>query len=276
MSSLDASSIAQGDFVTLSSQVLPEHRGREAVVTAISSAHCTVAILDDTGRRVVGECWPDFRDVSVRSSVGRLGRRVAITRLQSRRTSWCNGLTGVVVRHPCEGHPCFVRSGTEDDPLLVFCLELDAPPSGRPRKVMMEARFLEPYVEVLEQAVLDLSDCSLRCGLQAPQSAGPCPHIVAGTQDAGRPHTLHVATPLAQAICMLQSIGREGVVGLAMERMLTAHELGKIGSPAVLFADPLLLVRLMFRLIAFAAWRRFLFGALPPMPFPGEAGWKVL
>lgn len=172
--------------MTLGSHLLPEHRGRDAVVTAEFAEHCTVAILDSTGRTAAEECWPAFRDVSLRSSVGRVGSRIVISGLRAQRTSWCNGLTGVVVEHPREGHPCFVRkANAENDALLVFCVSLIDPPSGRPRRVMMEPRFLKIHEELLEQTMGDLGDCSLKCApSQAVQVADIFPHGSADKQNA--------------------------------------------------------------------------------------------
>jgi len=121
---------------------------------------------------------------------------------------------------------------------------------------MMEARFLEPYTRVLEQAVLDLSDCSLRgCTLQRLQSGEPFPQIVPKKQNNGHFQTAQVTKPLLQSATDKQSICRDVGFGPAMQSLLASQELWKIGNLAALFADPLLLVQMMFRFFV-VFWRR--------------------
>jgi len=121
---------------------------------------------------------------------------------------------------------------------------------------MMEARFLEPYTSVLEQAVLDLSVCSLRgCSVQ---SGEPFQQIVPKEQNSWHFQTVQVTSPLLQSATDKQSIHRDLGFGSAMQSMLAALQLGKIGNLAALFADPLLLVRMMFRFFVACFWRRIL------------------
>lgn len=161
----------RGDVVLLGPQVLPEHRGKPAVVTAVAASHCTVAVLDSERRCALDECWPGHGDVHVESAEGRLGSRVVISGLKSKTTAWCNELAGTVVEHPRQGHPCFVqRPGRGEPPLLVFCVRLDEPPPGRQRQVMMELRFLRPYGEVLAEAARNL-ECLSSSGLSSEEAA---------------------------------------------------------------------------------------------------------
>ncbi|CAE8629746.1 unnamed protein product [Polarella glacialis] len=134
-----------GDLVRLGPKNLPEHRGRSAIVTGVSASHCTVAVLGDSLRIVVGECWPNFGDLSIENCLGRLGSKVLISGLTGSRTQWSNGLRGTVVAHPKEGHPCFIQkpgAAADSGPVLTFCVKLDRPPSKRPGQVLMELRFL--------------------------------------------------------------------------------------------------------------------------------------
>lgn len=181
-----------GDIIVLGHGVsLLEQRGRCAVVTATAEAHVTAVLLDDMRRKALGECWPSRGDVRVESAVGRLGSRVAIAGLTAAKSSWCNGLSGIVVART-QGHPVFLsrrdsgpsspKAGPADDqehPILVFCVQLDRPPAKRKAQQWIEHRFLVPYRDFVGKATTDLHRCLLasdpdHCGfaplLEEPRS----------------------------------------------------------------------------------------------------------
>merc|ERR1712045_356293 len=70
--------VERGDIVLLTFGTPPEFRGSHAVVQQVSESHCTVAVLDESMRFGIGECWPNFTSVKVQSEMLRLGSRVVI------------------------------------------------------------------------------------------------------------------------------------------------------------------------------------------------------
>lgn len=136
-----------GDLIRLGQGAPQDFRGSPAVVTQIAKAHCTVAVLDPSQRRAVGECWPNHRDCVPVSSMGRLGTRVVIDGFQKGRGKSLNGSVGTIVAHRKEGHPCFVRKAATGDekvasPVLVCCVELDVPGHAKDKQVLVEPLFL--------------------------------------------------------------------------------------------------------------------------------------
>lgn len=161
----DTPDVQAGDVVLLGSQVVSEFRHKHAVVTEVHKAHCTVAVLDDSHRFGVGECWPGFSDVSVLSTDWRLGSEVIVDGLQGAKTRAFNGKTGVIVVHPKQGHPCFLQksgeAGSEDrpHPQLTLCVSLPpAEPGGKEKKTLLEPRFLKTVAAYFDQAAGNLED----------------------------------------------------------------------------------------------------------------------
>jgi len=157
----DVPDIQVGDLVLLGSQVVTEFRHKHAVVTEVHEAHCTVAVLDESHRFGVGECWPDFSDVRVLSTAWRLGSEVVIDGLQGGKTRAFNGKTGVIIEHPKQGHPCFVHKpsgvGTDDRAHLTLCISLPpAESGGKEKKTLLEPRFLHSVA-----AYFDTARCNL-------------------------------------------------------------------------------------------------------------------
>jgi len=170
-----------GDIVILGSGAPTEFRQLKAIVTKTADNHCTVIVLDETGRYGVGECWPNFVDCVPKSRSLRLGERVVIDGLQGPKTRRLNGHAGFICKHPREGHPTFIRTkASPDSPQLTVCVRLDDPPVASDKSVLMEPRFLVPYEHFLAHAASRLEDALTT--LQAPEN-GPGPEERAG---AGR------------------------------------------------------------------------------------------
>lgn len=147
-----------GDVVILGDRA-QEHRQCSAVVTKVADTHCTVTVLDESRRFGVGECWPGFDDIKLDSSSWRLGSHVVIDGLQSAKTRHLNGLSGKVVPHPTKGHPTFISKPSAPDlPQLTLCVTLDDPVAAGQRSVLLEARFLRPYEELLDKTTADLKN----------------------------------------------------------------------------------------------------------------------
>jgi hypothetical protein len=125
-------SFQPGDMVLFS--LGQDERSRPGVITRVGDK-CTVVVLDDTRSIGLGECWPEFKDLSLESANWRLGNRVSISGLVGR-TRDLNGMRGTIIAHPREGHPTFV-SKPSARPRLTFCIRFDG--SGT---ALLEPRFL--------------------------------------------------------------------------------------------------------------------------------------
>jgi len=149
-----------GDIVTLGPAAQPEFSGHRGIVTATADTHVTVAVLDDSGCIGVGECWPSFRDISLKRRDWRLGQRVVVDGLVGERTRKLNGCTGAVARHPRSGHPSFVcKPQAPEEPRLTLCVRLDDPAANAGKaSVLVEPRFLQPYGDWVRQ----ISDAASR------------------------------------------------------------------------------------------------------------------
>eukprot|EP00929_Paragymnodinium_shiwhaense_P046833 TRINITY_DN23826_c0_g1_i1.p1 TRINITY_DN23826_c0_g1~~TRINITY_DN23826_c0_g1_i1.p1 ORF type:complete len:685 (-),score=89.61 TRINITY_DN23826_c0_g1_i1:223-2277(-) len=143
--SCDDTGAEVGDIVSLGPGTPPEFRGHDAVVTAVADCHCTVAVLDSDRKIVVGECWPNLSDLTiVHGCSGRLGMRVVVRGLKAPRHRHFNGLAGTIVRHPQQGHPCFIsKARAPDEALLVFCVAVDNAPAGEGKFVLLELQYFE-------------------------------------------------------------------------------------------------------------------------------------
>lgn len=147
-----------GDVVVLGDRA-QEYRQCSAVVTKIADTHCTVTVLDESRRFGVGECWPGFEDLKLESSSWRVGSHVVINGLQSAKHVQLNGLSGRVVAHPTKGHPTFIcKPSAPDQPQLTLCVTMDDPAAARQRSVLLEARYLRPYEELLNETTADLQN----------------------------------------------------------------------------------------------------------------------
>lgn len=139
-----------GTIGRLGAGCLPEHRGRPSIVTEVAASHCTVCVLDGLLQSVLDQCWPNLADFAVEQRLAEMGSRVVVQGLKSKRTQWCNSLTGTVVAHPTKGHPCFIQKAGSEHPLLVLCVKLDDPPPEGQKQVLMELRFLVPMESALK------------------------------------------------------------------------------------------------------------------------------
>lgn len=174
-----------GDLIRLGQCAPQDFRGSPAVVTQIAATHCTVAVLDPSQRRAIGECWPNHCDCMPVSRTGRLGARVVIDGFHKGRGKSLNGSVGTIVAHRKEGHPCFVRKegGCGDEkvasPVLVCCVELDIPVGTKQKQVLVEPIFLSKLPSAAAVAVAlsaaahfagenDAEKLSSPCGLRPP------------------------------------------------------------------------------------------------------------
>lgn len=133
----------EGDLVLLGRGVPSEFRQHAAVITKTAATHCTVIVLDKSERFGMGECWPMFTDLQLKSSAWRLGRHVVIDGMRGPKGKRLNGCSGVICNHPREGHPVFVQSKAHpEQPHLVVCVHFDKPPAGADSSVLLEPRFL--------------------------------------------------------------------------------------------------------------------------------------
>jgi hypothetical protein len=157
--SIDAISFERGDLVLLHEGVPQEFRNHHAIVTIAHDSHCTVVVLDDVTQTGVGECWPSFHDMSMESSMLRLGTQVVVTGMSGARTKHLNGLTGVVAEHPREGHPTFIRRPKcPEKPQLTVCIRFTDPSAANQSSALLEPRFLEPFDDVAIQTARRLSE----------------------------------------------------------------------------------------------------------------------
>jgi len=166
-----------GDMVLLGLRAPMEHRGAPAVVTVVAEEHCTVVVLDESRRFGLGECWPDFQDLSIECRHWRLDSRVRIRGLQGSKTSKLNSFCGTICTHKREGHPTFIQKpSAPDSPQLTLCVRLDEPELAGERVVLLEPRFLEPLT----------SDFSERHALEA-SGLGACAYYPLSTEDIAKP-----------------------------------------------------------------------------------------
>jgi len=152
-----------GDVVILGSGAPPEFRKSPAVVTRLAESHCTVTVLDDSRSFGIGECWPCFGDILIDSSYLRIGTRVFVEGMRGTKTQRLNGRTGTVSAHPKQGHPTFIRKPTApDQPRLTVCVVMDSPPTPDEKAILLEARFLVAYDDVVSRATCDLENALAR------------------------------------------------------------------------------------------------------------------
>lgn len=168
--------VQEGDLVILGLEVVPDFRNHAAVVTQVHSSHCTVAVLDESRRIGVGECWPNMSDFTVESTAWRLGTQVVVGGLQGTKTRAFNGATGVIVAHPKQGHPCFVQkavgAGGPDRPHLALCVCISAEDGGKAKHTLLEPRFLSTtealFAEVTDSLKAVVATVSPPCSVAAP------------------------------------------------------------------------------------------------------------
>lgn len=168
--------VQEGDLVILGLEVVPDFRNHAAVVTQVHSSHCTVAVLDESRRIGVGECWPNMSDFTVESTAWRLGTQVVVGGLQGTKTRAFNGATGVIVAHPKQGHPCFVQkaagAGGPDRPHLALCVCISAEDGGKAKHTLLEPRFLSTreaqFAEVTDSLKAVVATVSPPCSVVAP------------------------------------------------------------------------------------------------------------
>jgi len=148
-----------GDVVVLGKGVPSEFIGRPGVVMAVADAHCTVAVLDETGCFGIGECWPNFHDFKIQSQQWRLGARVVLAGLKSNRTKHLNGRSGRIITHPRSGHPTLIcKDKAPDQPILTMCIAFDDQADTSNKPVLLDAKYLQPYDVSIEQALVSLHD----------------------------------------------------------------------------------------------------------------------
>lgn len=136
---------APGDVVRIVGGV---GTGSSAVVMEVAEKHCTVAQLDEGKTVALGQLWPYFHQLELESTAWRLGARVIIHGLTSKRLQHLNGALGKVGKHPKEGHLVFVTRRPSDpdaqelpQPQLRLVVVLDAPEAaGGLTSVLVEAR----------------------------------------------------------------------------------------------------------------------------------------
>jgi len=159
LQTIDLEPVQVGDLVLLGNGVPQEYRSFPAIVTKVAESHCTVTVLDKSQQGGLGECWPGFQDVLVTSSAWRLGTRVVIEGMRSDRTKHLNGLTGIVSKHPRNGHPMFImKSSCPNIPQLVLCIVFDDPEAARERSALLEPRFITPFDAAAEEIVRQLTE----------------------------------------------------------------------------------------------------------------------
>jgi len=131
-----------GDIVVLSGGVPADYREKSAIVTDVAAMHCTVTVLDESLHLGVGECWPNFADVTVTSSGWRIGSRVTVSGMRSTRGRQLEGAVGTIYKHPSKGHPTFVCKPSSPSPQLTLCVKLDVPSATGEKSLLLEPRFL--------------------------------------------------------------------------------------------------------------------------------------
>ena len=79
--------------------------------------------------------------------------------MSSTATKHLNGLTGVICKHPRQGHPCFVRKFSASDiAQLTVCVSFTNPTVAKVRSALLQPRFLEPYHDVVLSTTDELSE----------------------------------------------------------------------------------------------------------------------
>ncbi|OLQ08832.1 Stress-induced-phosphoprotein 1 [Symbiodinium microadriaticum] len=149
----------QGDLVILGFGfgVHPEYQSCSAVITRVDEQHCMVAVLDPSRGFRTGDCQVAFRDLRPVHQEWRAGARLVIGGLQSSKMRHLNGRTVHVCEHRRYGHPCFVQpsasQGTkEQKDKLTLCVRLDDPIPDHATALLLEPRFLSPYIPKEERA----------------------------------------------------------------------------------------------------------------------------
>jgi hypothetical protein len=162
---------AAGDRVQLDRwRAPPAYRGHDAIITHQDEDHCTVTVLEETGRFGIGECWPFYADISLRSKILRLRSRVVIDGASGKRLGKLNGKVGTVVAHPHSGHPPFIEKLNAENPQLMACVKLDDPENKLDCLVMVEPRNLVPHADFLERTTSQLKEMSESLKAQAPST----------------------------------------------------------------------------------------------------------
>jgi len=162
--------VKSGDVVMLSDRVPQEYRTCPAIVTSVAEKHCTVAVLDEARQVGIGECWPGFHDISLVSSMLRLGTQVVISGMGGARTKHLNGLTGTICEHPREGHPSFVRKpSSPDKPQLTVCISFNDPSASSGRAALVEPRFLISFEDATLRATESLEEAASSLPVQVNQ-----------------------------------------------------------------------------------------------------------
>ncbi|CAE8594716.1 unnamed protein product [Polarella glacialis] len=137
---------ACGDVVVLRSRVPAEYHLAAAIVTETKATHCTVIVLDESHSYGAGESWPSFKDLEPVSQDWRLGSRLVVSGLQSKKTQHLNGAVATVISHPRHGHPCFIQKNSAPGrPVLTLCVRFDDRKSAGMSSVLLEPRFLVPW-----------------------------------------------------------------------------------------------------------------------------------
>jgi len=94
----------------------------------------------------------------VTSSAWRLGTRVVIEGMRSARAKHLNGLTGIVSKHPRNGHPMFImKKSCPNIPQLVLCIVFDDPEAARERSALLEPRFIKPFDVAAKEMIRQLT-----------------------------------------------------------------------------------------------------------------------
>lgn len=152
----DAIDVEPGDFVILGNGVPQEYHACQGIITKVAERHCTVVVLDRSSSQGIGECWPDFVDIDVKSRGLRIGRRVIINGMQGKKTKHLNGMTGTISRHPREGHPTFVKKNEMSGAArLTVCVAFENPGVKR---ALVEPRFLTAYDSAAERETQTLQE----------------------------------------------------------------------------------------------------------------------
>jgi len=131
-----------GDLVILSRNVQPDFHLCWAVVKAVATGSCEVAVLDGTRSFEVASCELKTEHVTPVSHEWRVGTRLVINSLESTEVRHLNGRIGVVHPHKRHGHPCFLARPGSSKMHLSICLRLEADATSA---ILLEPRFLSPY-----------------------------------------------------------------------------------------------------------------------------------
>lgn len=150
--------IEAGDIVVLERGVPQEYCNHIAIVTSVANCHCTVAVLDESRRYGIGECWPAYEDIALESTCLRLGTRVVISGLQNPRTKHLNDQVGIISKHPRQGHPVFVtKNACPASPQLTVCVAFEDA-FIKERSALLEPRFLTNWQDACRRNSLTLAD----------------------------------------------------------------------------------------------------------------------